>query len=86
MFLNLDQFKDIGFFDENFFIYFEEIDLCKRLIQNNKKIFLDTNIKINHSRWYFTRSVSINDEMEKSRNWHWMWSTFYFNKKHYGYL
>ena len=24
--------------------------------------------------------------MELSRNWHWMWSTFYFNKKHYGYL
>ena len=27
MFLNLEQFKGIGFFDENFFIYFEEIDL-----------------------------------------------------------
>ena len=25
-------------------------------------------------------------EMEKSRNWHWMWSTFYFNRKHYGYF
>ena len=24
--------------------------------------------------------------MEKSRNWHWMWSTFYFHNKHYGYL
>ena len=31
MFLNIEEFKDIGFFDENFFIYFEEIDLCKRL-------------------------------------------------------
>ena len=31
MFLNLKQFKEIGFFDENFFIYLEEIDLCKRL-------------------------------------------------------
>ena len=48
MFLNMDQFKDIGFFDENFFIYFEEIDLCKKLIKNEKKIFLDTSIKINH--------------------------------------
>ena len=25
-------------------------------------------------------------ESEKLRNWHWMWSKFYFNKKHYGYL
>ena len=48
MFLNLEQFKDIGFFDENFFIYLEEIDLCKRIKKNNKKIFLDKNIKIHH--------------------------------------
>ena len=39
MFLNLQQFKDIGFFDENFFIYFEEIDLCRRLKIKDKKIF-----------------------------------------------
>ena len=24
--------------------------------------------------------------MELSRNWHWMWSSFYFHKKHYGYF
>ena len=85
MFLNLKQFKNIGYFDENFFIYFEEIDLCKRLIKNNKQIFLDTNIKINH-KGGTSHDNSINYEMEKSRNWHWMWSSFYFHKKHYGYF
>ena len=25
-------------------------------------------------------------EMEMSRNWHWMWSKFYYNRKNYGYL
>ena len=85
MFLNLNQFKEIGFFDENFFIYFEEIDLCKRLNKNNKKILLDTNIKITHAGGT-SHEDSINFEMEKSRNWHWMWSSFYFHKKHYGYL
>ena len=85
MFLNMDQFKDIGFFDENFFIYFEEIDLCKKLIKNEKKIFLDTSIKINHFGGT-SHEESINYEMEKSRNWHWMWSSFYFHKKHYGYF
>ena len=24
--------------------------------------------------------------MEISRNWHWMWSTFYYHRKHYGYF
>ena len=47
MFLNIKQFETIGFFDENFFIYFE-IDLCRRLKNMNKKIFLDLNIKIDH--------------------------------------
>ena len=37
MFLNLKEFKEIGFFDSNFFIYFEEIDLCRRVKLSNKK-------------------------------------------------
>ena len=85
MFLNLDQFDEIGFFDSNFFIYLEEIDLCMRLKNHNKKIFLDKKIIINHLGGS-SHNKSINFEMELSRNWHWMWSTFYFNKKHYGYL
>tara|TARA_B100000700_G_scaffold308740_1_gene386834 strand:- start:147 stop:989 length:843 start_codon:yes stop_codon:yes gene_type:complete len=85
MFMNLEQFQDTGFFDENFFIYFEEIDLCRRLTQNKKKIYLDSNIKIYHAGGT-SHDEEINFEMEKSRNWHWMWSTFYFHKKHYGYL
>ena len=85
MFLNLRQFKDIGFFDENFFIYLEEIDLCRRVITKNKKIYLDKNIIIHHVGGS-SHNKSINFEMELSRNWHWMWSTFYFNKKYYGYF
>ena len=85
MFLNMEQFKDIGFFDENFFIYLEEIDLCKRLRKENKKIFLDKNIIIHHLGGR-SHDSSIDFEMELSRNWHWMWSTFYYNRKHYGYF
>ena len=85
MFLNLEQFKEIGFFDENFFIYLEEIDLCKRLKKNGKQIYLDKSILVNHVGGS-SHNKSINFEMELSRNWHWMWSTFYFNKKHYGFM
>ena len=85
MFLNLEEFRDIGFFDDNFFIYLEEIDLCKRLRKKNKKIFLDPNILIHHQGGS-SHEEQYNFEMELSRNWHWMWSTFYFTKKHKGFL
>ena len=85
MFLNIKQFEEVGFFDKNFFIYLEEIDLCKRLKKSGKKIYLDKNIIIQHLGGK-SHNKSIEFEMELSRNWHWMWSTFYFNKKHYGYF
>ena len=84
MFLNLTEFSDINFFDESFFIYFEEIDLCRRVTQANGKIYLAPSIKINHSGGQSHNDI-INDEMELSRNWHWMWSTFHYHKKYDGF-
>ena len=85
MFLNLSEFKDIGFFDESFFIYFEEIDLCKRLVENHKKIYLAPSITIDHKGGE-SHDKSINKAIELSRNWHWMWSTFYYHKKYKGFF
>jgi N-acetylglucosaminyl-diphospho-decaprenol L-rhamnosyltransferase len=85
MFLNMSKFLNIGFFDENFFLYLEEIDLCKRTKKANEKIYIDENIKIFH---YGGKSVNqaFSHEIELTRNWHWMWSFFYFNKKHYNFF
>ena len=85
MFLNISKFNDIGFFDENFFLYLEEIDLCRRVIKKGKKIFIDSDIKILHEG---AKSVdsTISFEVELTRNWHWMWSKFYFQKKYKGYF
>ena len=85
MFLNMSEFEEIGFFDEKFFFYFEEIDLCKRLIKKRKKIYLIPDIKVDHGDGASHDRV-INFEMELSRNWHWMWSTFTYHKKHKGFL
>ena len=84
IFLNVVKFNN-NFFDENFFLYFEEIDLCERVKNNNGKIYLDKNIKITHQG---ASSVQVDKkfELEKNRNWHWMWSTFYYNKKHKGFF
>ena len=85
MFLNISEFQQIGFFDENFFFYFEEIDLCKRLIDHQKKIYLEPSIIINHTGGK-SHDIALNKTMELSRNWHWMWSTFYYHKKHKGFF
>ena len=85
MFLNISEFREVGFFDENFFFYFEEIDLCKRLINHGKKIYLIPEIKIDHGGG-LSHNQSINVEMELSRNWHWMWSTFNYHKKYKGFF
>ena len=85
MFLNMKSIKEVGFFDTNFFIYFEEIDLCKRLRSKNIKIYIDPSIETNHLGGA-SHNARLNTQMELSRNWHWMWSSFYFHKKHYGYV
>jgi GT2 family glycosyltransferase len=84
IFFNIAKF-DNKFFDENFFLYFEEIDLCKKVIKKKGKIYLDKNINIDH---FGGSSVDKTNklELEKNRNWHWMWSTFYFHKKYKGTL
>ena len=85
MFLSMNNLKEIKFFDENFFLYFEEIDLCKRIRKNDIKIYIDPSIKVNHLGGT-SHNSEINKTMELSRNWHWMWSSFYYHKKHYGYI
>jgi len=85
MFLNISEFIEVGFFDENFFFYFEEIDLCKRLTNIGKKIYLIPEVKIDHGGG-ISHDQSINVEMKLSRNWHWMWSTFNYHKKYKGFF
>jgi len=84
IFFNMSKFSN-KFFDENYFIYFEEIDLCKYVKKNNGKIYLDKNILIKHEGASSVKKLN-KTELEKNRNWHWMWSTFYFHKKHKGFL
>ena len=80
----LDKVITNNYFDENFFMYLENDDLCKRVKDRNEKIFVVTNAKIKHLG---AKAVNpkYKDEIELSRNWHWIWSKFYFNKKHFGY-
>ena len=83
LFFDLKLFDEVGFFDEKIFLYFEENDFYERCLKKGKSIFLINNSIINHQG-----NASVNkvykDEIEINRNWHLMWSTFYYYKKHFG--
>ena len=75
--------KEIGYFDEKIFLYYEENDMYKRCLKANKPIYLIHNSQIDHIGNASTPQT-FSEEIEINRNWHLMWSTFYFHKKHYG--
>ncbi len=83
--VNLDKFKNENVFDENFFFFFEDIDLCKRVKKKNENIFVFNKIKIVHEG---AKAVNpkINEEYSNFRHWNYYWSKFYYHKKHYGFL
>jgi len=85
MLLNKNKFKDKLYFDENFFLYLENNDLCLRVNRNGGSIFVVPTAKIFHEGAK-TVDLKYRDEIEFSRNWHWVWSKFYFNKKNFGIL
>ena len=79
--INLKKINFDKIFDENFFLFLEEIDLCKRIKNSGGKIFVAMNSKVQHSGKQASE-YSLNIEL--CRNWHWMWSLFYYNYKHFG--
>jgi len=81
--INLKKINFDQIFDENFFLFLEEIDLCKRIKNSGGKIFVALNSRIQHSGKQASE-YSLNIEL--CRNWHWMWSLFYYNYKHFGVL
>jgi len=84
LFMNAEVIKkNIGYFDEKIFLYYEENDMYKRCLNANKPIYLIHSSKIDHVGNAST-PINFKDEIEINRNWHLMWSTFYFHQKHYG--
>jgi GT2 family glycosyltransferase len=81
MLLNLEKINFNEIFDKKIFLFLEEIDLCKRIKESGGKIYIACKGKIYHN----SKESSGNEfEIELCRNWHWMWSLYYYNFKHFG--
>ena len=88
MLLNFKKFKNKNIFDKNYFLYFEEFDLCKSTINKGGSIYSSSDLRVHHLG--FKGSLGANNKLKndanKLRDWHWMWSYFYFYKKNYNYI
>jgi len=83
--INMKNLDKIGFFDKNFFLDFEEIDLCTRARKLDFDVVLHTNALTKNLKHGSVNTKNI-QSLKRQRLWHYGWSIFYFNKKHFGYL
>lgn len=76
MLVKKDVFGKIGFFDESFFLYYEDVDFCLRAKKKGFKVFIDPSVYITHSLSKTAGKMSPNAVYHQTR------SALIFEKKH----
>lgn len=79
MFFDLKKLSNVGFFDENIFLFFEETDLCKRIRDAGYQIKLCRDIYFDHDSGH---ACEPSPAVEQLKNWHYGWSRCYYFNKH----
>jgi GT2 family glycosyltransferase len=74
--IRTDVFKKLGGFDKRFFLYFEESDLCKRVKDSGRKIYMIPDAEVFHDWEPGEGGVKLRKYFEQSR--------FYYFRKHFG--
>ena len=83
MLLNMDVMKRIGFFDETFFLYYEDEDLCQRVFLAGQQIVLVPELEITHlSRGSVKGPNPLKSEF--IRGYHHAQSKLVFERKYFG--
>jgi len=73
--------KKIGGFDENIFLYYEDNDFFFRCLKKKKILVINKALVLHKGNSSVDKKF--NYEIELNRNWHLMWSKFYFYKKNF---
>jgi len=78
--ISSELFNKLGGFDEDFFLFFEEYDICRRVKKEEMKIYIIPNARVLHLWGESTKKSERNlkDVFNKSR--------FYYFRKHFGLL
>jgi len=70
-------FRELGGFDENYFMYFEDVDLCLRAIKRGHQVIMNPEAKILHES-----GQSFSDNRQKKKYYY--SSQDYYLRKHFG--
>lgn len=86
MFFNRRNFNINKGFDKKIFLYWEETDFTKRGLKIGLPAYQLNKVKVYHEKG---KAVTIKNSKEQEKlkilyGWHFIWSKFYFFKKHYG--
>ena len=83
MLLNLSVMREVGFFDEEFFLYYEDEDLCQRVFLARRDIVLVPQVPITHlSRGSVKGRSPLRSEY--LRGYHHAQSKLVFERKYFG--
>ncbi len=86
IFFNKKNFIKNHGFDPKIFLYWEETDYTKRALKNGFSAYQLNKVKVIHEKG---KAVNVKNNQEEQKliylySWHFIWSKFYFFKKHYG--
>ncbi len=79
MLFDMNKLREIGFFDENIFLFAEETELCERTIKAGYEIKLCRDVYFNH---LVGQASPPNPKIEYMKWWHFGWSQCYLMTKH----
>jgi GT2 family glycosyltransferase len=81
MMFNMDILRQVGMFDKNIFLYFEETDLCNRMLKAGYKLAICQHAEAEHE---LGTSSLPSARVTKIKAWHIGWSRAYYFNKHSG--
>lgn len=79
MLFDREHMAGIGWFDEQLFLYYEEKDLCRRVLAAGGAIYLDSDHHFLHHKG---TSSGESREVIYLKHWHVGWSSCYYLRKH----
>ena len=80
MLIRVKAIKDIGGWDDDIYVYLEDIDISLRMNLANYRIIKILDAVVDHMGWS-SHFSTIKNTMNVSRIWHFTWSSLYFQRK-----